>query len=155
MAPVELIEVKSQMAIIVAKSIPDKPGIAGVLFSHLGTAGFNVEMIAETAVSGGLADISFALNESQVEKALEHLRGLDNVKISDFVVLRGRGILTVYGKNLASEPGIAGKVFALLAQEAINIDMISTSLISISVLIKDSYLAPAKNLLTKELGLDA
>lgn len=155
MAPVELIEVKPLMAIIVAKSIPDKPGIAGELFSHLGTAGFNVEMIAETAVSGGLADISFALNESQVEKALEHLRGLDKIKISDFVVLRGRGILTVYGKNLASEPGVAGKVFSLLAQEAINIDMISTSLASISVLIKDSYLAPAKNLLTKELGLDA
>jgi aspartate kinase len=155
MVAVELIEVKPLMAIIVAKSIPDKPGIAGELFSHLGAAGFNVEMIAETGVSGGLADISFALNESQVESALEHLKELDKIKISDFVVLRGRGILTVYGKNLASEPGIAGKIFSLLAQEAINIDMISTSLTSISVLIKDSYLTPAKNLLTKEFGLDA
>jgi len=151
---VELIETKPKMAMVIVKSLPNRPGIAAELFSHLGIAGFNVEMIAEIGVSGDAADISFALSASQAEKAVEHLKTLPEIKAEGFQVIRGMGILTVYGKNLSREPGIAGKVFALLAQEAINIEMISTSFTSISVLIKDSYLAPAKNLISQGLGLD-
>jgi aspartate kinase len=153
--PVELIETKRRMAMVIAKSVPDKPGIAGELFSQLGKAGFNIEMISESSISGGSAEISFALNESQVKEAVAHLKGLEVLKSSEFVIEKGRGILTVYGKNLAHEPGIAGKIFSILAQEAINIDMIGTSFTAISVLIKDSYLTPARNLLSRELGLDA
>jgi len=153
--PVELIETKPHMSMVIAKSVPDKPAIAGELFSHLGKAGFNIEMISESSISRGLAEISFALNESQVNEAVAHLKSLDVLKTSDFVIEKGRGILTVYGKNLAREAGIAGKIFSFLAQEAINIDMISTSFTAISVLIKASYLTPAKNLLSREFGLDA
>ncbi len=152
---VELIETKPRMAIIVAKSVPNRPGIAGEFFSCLGNAGFNVEMISETSVSGNLADISFAVNEPHVEKIVKHLENCAGFEIAEFEVIRKRGLLTVYGKNLSREPGIAGKVFSLLAQEAINIDMISTSFTSITVLIKESYLAPARNLMMKEFELDA
>lgn len=151
--PIELVETKPSVAKVIVKSLPNKPGIAAELFSHLGSAGFNVEMITESGISGDLADISFAITESQAEKAVEHLIKVSGFKTDDYVIEKGLGILTVYGKNLARQPGIAGKVFSLLAQEAINIEMISTSLTGISVLIKDSYLGPAKNLISKELGV--
>lgn len=153
--PIELVEIKAKMAMLIAKSLPHKPGIAAELFSQLGSAGFNVEMISESGVSGTLADISFAVNESQAERTVEHLRNFSGIQAQDYIIIKGMGILTVYGKNLSHEPGIAGKVFSLLAQEAINIEMISTSFSSISVLIKDSYLRPAKNLIRREFGLKA
>ena len=153
--PIELIETKPHLVMVVAKSLPNRPGIAAELFSQLGSGGYNIEMIAETGISGNLADISFAISEDQAEKAVEHLMKTESFANVDCHTFPGMGVLTVYGKTLSQEPGVAGKIFSVLAREAINIEMISTSFTAISVLIKESYLGPAQNLLRKELGLDA
>jgi aspartate kinase len=154
-SPVELIEAKSNMAMVIAESLPNRPGIAAELFSHLGKGGFNIEMITETSAEDSRANIAFAIDAENAEAAIEHLNGLSSLEIAGFSITRGMGILTIYGKNLSREPGVAGKVFSILAQEAINIEMISTSFTSITVLIKESYLAPAKNLMMNEFGLNA
>ncbi|MBD3285788.1 ACT domain-containing protein [candidate division WOR-3 bacterium] len=151
---VELVEIKTNMAMVVAKSVPDRPGIAAELFSHLGSGGFNILMIAESKLTENRADISFALEDKYVTKAVEHLKGLASLDNPEFIVKHEMGMLTVYGKKLSREMGIAGKVFSLLAQEAINIEMISTSFSSISVLIEEPYLKPARNLISKEFELD-
>lgn len=152
---VELVETKSDMAMVMAKSVPDKPGMAAELFSHLGSGGFNIAMITESRRADNKADIAFALNEEDADKAIEHLKKLSTLKESEFEVKRRMGMLTVYGKKLSRQAGIAGKVFSVLAQEAINLEMISTSFSSISVLIEASYLTPAKNLMLREFDLDA
>ncbi len=152
---VELIETRSDMAMVVARSMPNRPGIAAELFLSLGKGGFNIEMISESAVEGKLADIAFAIDEQKVSQVEEYLKSSKTLPVKDFSIEKNLGILTIFGKNLSAQPGIAGKVFSLLAQEAINIKMISTSLSSISVLIKSEYLAPAKNLMSKEFGVNA
>jgi len=151
---VELIEIKTDMAMVVVKSVPDKPGIAAELFSHLGSAGFNILMITESKLSDNRADISFALEDKDVEKAVAHLKNLSSLDKPEFLIKHKMGMLTVFGKKLSRQMGIAGKVFSILAQEAINIEMISTSFSSISVLIEAPYLKPAKNLMNREFGLD-
>lgn len=155
MAPVELIETKPGRAMVIVKSLTNRPGIAAELFSILGSGGFNIEMIAETGVSGNIASVSFALDERDAEKAAQHLKDSSSLKVHDVEITNGLGVMTFYGKLLAQEPGIAGKIFSLLAQEAINIEMISTGFTSISILVKQEYLNPAKNLITKELGINA
>lgn len=152
--PVEWIETIPKRTMVIAKSLVNKPGIAAQLFSQLGKGGFNVEMISETGVSGDTADISFVLDESEAERAIDYLKS-SPMNIREFLSIPSMGILTIYGKALIAEPGIAGKIFTVLADEGINIEMISTSLASISVLIRQEYLEPAKNMLAKELNLDA
>ncbi|MBN2378967.1 ACT domain-containing protein [candidate division WOR-3 bacterium] len=152
---VELVETKANMAMVIAKSVPDRPGIAAEFFSHLGTGGLNILMISESKLADSKADIAFALLEADVEKATKLLKDLTSLESTEFVIKRRMGMLTVYGKKLSRQTGIAGKIFSILAQEAINIDMISTSFSSISVLIDSSYLKPAKNLMLKEFGLEA
>lgn len=153
--PVEWIETISRRTMVIARSLENTAGIAAKLFSQLGAGGFNIEMISETGVSGDKANISFVLAEEDAEKAMEYLKSCAQIKVGELSAVGGMGILTVYGKALIHEPGIAGKVFTVLADEGINIEMISTSLASISVLIKEEYLEPAKNMLIQELKVNA
>ena len=113
--PVELIETRPHKAMVILRSLPNRPGIAAELFTQLGKGGFNVEMISQCGVSGALADISFAVGEEEVERAIEHLKDSSSLKIRDYSVVRNMGVLTAYGKALAYEPGIAGRIFFLLA----------------------------------------
>ena len=149
------IETQPKMTMVTARSLLNRPGIAAELFSYLGNSGFNIEMISQSGVSDKLADISFALHEEDAEKAVEHLKNMPNLGAKEFSQLKGMGILTVFGHGLVRIPGIAGRVFSILAKEGVNIEMISTSLSSISVLILEEYLSPSRNILETELEQDA
>ncbi|NLI97355.1 ACT domain-containing protein [bacterium] len=150
-----IIETQPKITMVVAKSLSNSPGIAAELFSALGTKGFNIEMITQSIINDNTADISFAIMSDDAQNAVEHLKTLSDLSIKEFILYPGMGILTVYAKGLSGIPGIAGKVFSILAKEGVNIEMISTSLSSISVLILEEYLAPSKNILDKELKLNA
>lgn len=149
------IEIQPRITMVIARSLQNKPGIAAELFSHLGAAGFNIEMITQSAVSEKLADISFALGQDDAKRVIEHLKTLASLAAREFTTVEGKGILTVFGHGFVRAPGLAGRLFSLLANEGINIEMISTSLSSISVLIKEDLLERARIVLTEELNKDA
>lgn len=149
------VETQPKITMVTAKSLENKPGIAAELFSHLGNAGFNIEMITQSGVSDKFADISFALAQDEAERAIEHIKSLTHLDVKEFVSIKGMGILTVFGRGFANKPGLAGRVFSLLAREGVNIEMISTSLSSVSVLIREEFLMPSRNLLERELVQDA
>lgn len=134
---IEDIEAKIGMAKITVKSVPDKPGVAGTLFSLLGEKGFNVEHIAQSSTGKQRCNLSLAVYERELFRIIAFLKeNLSKIGARGITSEGGLATVTVYGRKLATSPGMAGKVFSLLAKRRINIEMISASLSTISCLVK-------------------
>ena len=128
---------KKDEAQITLSKIPDRPGIAAEVFKTLADAGISVNMIAQSIGENQLNTISFTLERTKLEEAkilLEKL--LDLWKEGEIHIDRDIAIVSVVGIGMRSHAGIAAKMFSALAQEGINIEMISTSEIKISCVVK-------------------
>jgi aspartate kinase len=117
--------------------VPDEPGAAARIFGALAEANVNVDMIVqnEPTSAGGLAEISFTVPREDFRVASEALESLRGEAYTDLVAHAEMGKVSIVGAGMRSHPGVAAKVFATLAAEEINIDMISTSPIKISCVI--------------------
>jgi len=135
--------------------IPDRPGVAARIFSALGKAGINVDMIIQSEASDKKNDISFTLSEGDVKKALSALRPVKKaLEAKDLVANNNVGKIAVVGVGMRSHPGVASKMFQTLADAKINIQMISTSEIKISCVISRDHVDQAVRELHKAFGLD-
>jgi aspartate kinase len=115
--------------------LPHKPGIAAKLFNALGEATVNVDMISYGAGQSS-SDISFTVDKPDLLKAEKVISGLkQSLGFSDVIVNEKAGKLSIVGVGMKSHTGVAGKLFEVLANEGIGIDMISTSEIKVSVVI--------------------
>jgi len=113
----------------------DEPGVAGRIFTALADAGINVDVIIQNEPVGddALADLSFTVDRSDLAAATDTISALD---VSQGVRTEERiGKVSIVGAGMRSHPGVAAKVFAVLGDERINIEMISTSPIKISCVI--------------------
>jgi aspartate kinase len=119
--------------------IPDKPGMAARVFKALGDATVNVDMIVQNVSHGSGApatDISFTMDKPDLLKAKKVIDGLKaELGIREVIANESIGKLSIVGVGMKSHTGVAGKMFETLAKEEVNIDMISTSEIKISVVI--------------------
>ncbi len=119
--------------------IPDKPGMAARVFKALGDATVNVDMIVQNVSHGSGApstDISFTMDKPDLLKAKKVIDGLKSeLSIREVIANESIGKLSIVGVGMKSHTGVAGKMFEVLAKEGVNIDMISTSEIKISVVI--------------------
>jgi aspartate kinase len=132
--------------------IPDKPGIAAKLFNSLGEEKINVDMIIQSIHSSGLlADMAFTVARSDMKKAVEVTKrvaaelGAEGV-ISDDNVAK----VSIVGVGMISKPGVAGIMFSVLGKNGVNIEMISTSEIKISCVVKADQAKKAMEILHKE-----
>jgi aspartate kinase len=119
--------------------VPDKPGVAAKIFKALGDATVNVDMIVQNISHGTgtpQTDISFTVEKADLLKAQKVIDGLKKeVGLRDVITAEKIGKLSIVGVGMKSHTGVAGKLFETLAQAGVNIDMISTSEIKISVVI--------------------
>jgi aspartate kinase len=119
--------------------VPDKPGVAAKIFKALGDAVVNVDMIVQNISHGTgtpQTDISFTADKPDLLKAQKVIAGLKKeIGFRDVITAEKIGKLSICGVGMKSHTGVAGKLFETLAKEGINIDMISTSEIKISVVI--------------------
>lgn len=126
----------SNVARISVVRIPDKPGIAFKMFSKLSAKGINVDIILQSIGRDGTKDITFTVERSQLKNAKEVLsefiKALENV---DIVYDDNVAKISIVGAGMETHPGVATKMFEALYDAQINIQMISTSEIKISVLI--------------------
>ena len=137
--------------------VPDKPGVAGRIFGALADANVNVDMVIQNepvSHSDG-ADLSFTVEQDDLDTAVETIKGLGEelgVEPDD-----GMGKVSIVGAGMRSHPGVAAKVFKTLGDEDINIEMISTSPIKISCVIRADQVPAAVKALhgAFELGEDA
>ena len=129
---------KNQAKVTLA-TVPDRPGVAARIFKALADANINVDMIVQTASHGGGAkatDISFTLDKPDLLKAQKTLEGIQaEMGIPEIIADEKIGKLSIVGVGMRSHSGVAAKMFETLAREGVNIDMISTSEIKISVVI--------------------
>ena len=119
--------------------VPDKPGVAARIFEAIGEANINVDMIVQNISHGSgkpATDLSFTVDKPDLLKAQKVIEGLrGEVGFGEVIATDKIGKLSIVGVGMKSHSGIAGKMFKTLAREGVNIDMISTSEIKISVII--------------------
>ena len=142
---------------ITIQGLPDKPGVAAEIFGDLATNHVNVDMIVQSAASEGQkADITFSLGRADLPKALEIIGGAqESLAFDDVVANENVTKISVVGMAMRSQPGVAKTMFQTLAERGINLEVISTSEIKISVLIASDYTELAVRSLHTAFGLDA
>jgi aspartate kinase len=120
-------------------AVPDKPGVAARIFKSLGDATINVDMIVQNVSHGAgtpTTDISFTVDKPELLKAQKVIEGLKaEVGFREAIADEKIGKLSIVGVGMKSHSGVAAKMFETLAKEGVNIGMISTSEIKISVVI--------------------
>ena len=141
---------------ITLAGLKDKPGVAATVFSALADHNVNVDMIVQTAASTeGKTDITFSVGGSELDRAQSVLDGIKtDVGIDEILTSENVCKISVVGMAMRSQPGIAKTMFATLADKGINIEVISTSEIKISVLISRDYTELAVRSLHTAFGLD-
>ena len=135
--------------------VPDRPGIAYQLLGPIADANIDVDMIIQNVAHDGTTDFSFTVNRGEYTKASEILKATAE-KLGARGVVGDNKICKVsaVGVGMRSHPGVASKMFNVLGAEGINIQMISTSEIKISVVVEEKYLELAVRVLHKAFGLD-
>ena len=135
--------------------VPDQPGISAALFEPLAAANVNVDMIVQNTSTDGLTDISFTVPMADT-RVSEEIVGRVAVEIGAKGVSHDSEIakVSLVGAGMKTSPGIAAKMFRTLADEGVNIEMISTSTIRISVVIAVDDLERAARTLHTAFGLD-
>jgi aspartate kinase len=136
--------------------VPDRPGISAALFEPLAEANVNVDMIVQNTSTDGTTDISFTMpmadlgqSESIVQRVSDAI-GATKVTHDDDIAK-----VSLVGAGMKSSPGIAAKMFRVLADEGVNIQMISTSTIRVSIIIPAGDMERAARALHTAFGLDS
>ncbi|OGX17247.1 MAG: aspartate kinase [Omnitrophica WOR_2 bacterium RBG_13_44_8b] len=120
--------------------VPDRPGVAAKIFKELSSKGVNVDMIVQNVSHTRKTDISFTINKTESAKAIRVTRRVAaNIKAGEVIMDGDIARVSVVGVGMKSHPGVAAKMFEVLAKNKANIEMISTSDISISCIIKKKF----------------
>lgn len=134
--------------------VPDKPGIAAKIFGEMAKANINVDMIIQNVSANGLTDLSFTVAKSDLKQTLGLMQRVKN-EIGALGISADEKIakVSVVGLGMKSHPGVAAKMFETLAEQNINIQMISTSEIKISCVIDEASADNAVRAIHEKFGL--
>lgn len=137
------------------RRVPDRPGIAASVFGPLAAANINVDMIVQNVSADGLTDLTFTVGRADLARARAVLESnRERIGFEDLVVDPGVAKVSVVGIGMRSHAGVANTMFKTLAERGINIEVISTSEIKISVLIREEATELAVRALHSAYGLD-
>ncbi|MCX5703519.1 MAG: aspartate kinase, partial [Candidatus Omnitrophica bacterium] len=135
-------------------NVPDRPGAAAKIFKELSSNGVNVDMIVQNVSHLRQTDISFTVNKTDVHKTMKITRKVArNINAGDILHDEDIARVSIVGVGMKSHPGVAAKMFEVLAKAKINIEMISTSDISISCIIQKRFTETAVRALHEKFGL--
>jgi aspartate kinase len=141
---------------ITVGGVPDRPGIAARLFRELADRGINVDMIVQNTGANGMTDISFTIGKTDLEvatRACELVK--DEIGAAEVTSDDNIGRVSIIGAGMKSNPGVTALMFETLSMNGINIEMISTSSIRISCVMRAEKVADAVRFLHTAFGLDA
>jgi aspartate kinase len=143
---------------ITVRGAADRPGVAAAIFGPLSDSNINVDMIVQNVSPDGAAtDLTFTVSKADLKRAVKVLEGARGGTL-DFIELKADADvakLSVIGVGMRSHAGVAQKMFSTLAEKGINIQVISTSEIKVSVLVAEEYLELALRALHTAYGLDS
>jgi aspartate kinase len=141
---------------ITVTNVPDRPGIASRIFSAVAEAGIVVDMIIQNTRQSGLTDLTFTVPKADYNKAMSIQKGVaESIGAEEVLGDENIAKVSVIGVGMRSHSGVAAQMFTALAEENINIMMISTSEIKISCIIEEEQTELAVQVLHRVFGLDA
>src|SRR5690606_28743118 len=141
---------------VTVAGVPDTPGVAAKILAPIGAANIEVDVIVQNVSADGTTDLTFTVHKNDMHKAVSVLEGVAKEVgarqvLSDDKVAK----VSIVGVGMRSHAGVASQMFTALAKDSINIQMITTSEIKISVIIEERYLELAVRCLHTAFGLDA
>jgi aspartate kinase len=137
------------------RGVPDRPGVASTIFGQISDAHVNVDMIIQNVAQDGTTDLTFTVNRSEYTHARSILEKISTqLKAREVVGDDQLAKISIVGVGMRSHAGIASTMFEAMATEGINIELISTSEIKISIGVADRYVELAVRALHKAFGLD-
>jgi len=140
---------------VTVNGVPDRPGIAHAILGPVSAANINVDVILQNVSAAGRTDFTFTVERGDFERTMEILRGVAaDLQAEGVRGDSGIAKVSAVGVGMRSHAGIAATMFGALAREGINIQMISTSEIKISVVIDEKYLELAVRTLHEAFGLE-
>jgi aspartate kinase len=141
---------------ITVHAVPDKPGIAYAILGPIADANINVDVIVQNVSHDGMTDLSFTVTRGDLPQAMKILKDQvkPHIKCKEVTGDDRMAKVSVVGMGMRSHAGIAAQMFRTLAEEGINIQMISTSEIKISVVVDEKYAELAVRVLHKAFELD-
>jgi len=140
---------------VTVRRVPDRPGIAASVFGPLAENGINVDMIVQNVSEDGTTDMTFTVNKAELPRARAVLESAQrHIGYAEITADADVAKLSVVGVGMRSHAGVAGTMFKALAARGINIQVISTSEIKVSVLIAAEYTELAVRALHTAYGLD-
>lgn len=152
---VKAVTCNTKEAKITISGVEDKPGVASRIFSALADSHVVVDMIIQNSSAEGKTDISFTIPEADLGKGLEICRGIEEYfQAENINGCEDIAKVSIIGLGMRSYSGVAAKMFSALAREGINIEMISTSEIKISCVIRQKYAELAVRILHDVFELD-
>jgi aspartate kinase len=148
------VSVDRRQAKVTVNRVPDRPGVASRIFTAIAGAGINVDMIVQNVSADGSTDISFTTHSDELPK-INGLLGplVAEIGAHSFSAQGGIAKLSVVGIGMRSHSGVAAKMFELLGEAGINIQMITTSEIKISVIVDEDRVDEGANLVHAGFGL--
>ncbi|MGC1419789.1 MAG: aspartate kinase [Acidimicrobiales bacterium] len=141
---------------ITVGGVPDRPGVAAQLFRELANRGINVDMIVQNTGANGMTDISFTVAKTDLDVSRDACNQVkDDIGAADVTTDDNIGRVSIVGAGMKSSPGVTALMFETLSEHGINIEMISTSSIRISCVLRAERVADAVRYLHTAFGLDA
>ncbi len=144
--PVDGAELEEGQAVVALAHVPDRPGVAAMLFEALGEAGLNVDLIVQATHEGGSNDIAFTLAEAELDAATTVCRRLLSELGAEATQLSSEAAMakiSIAGAGIMGRPGVAARLFDTLARMGINLRLIATSEVKVSCLVAGSQGARA------------
>ena len=146
---------QANMAKITVRSLPDRPGVAAALFEPLAQVGISVDTIVQNTSVERTTDISFTITRTDLPRAMREVEALLPILGAEEVVSDPTlASVSVVGSGMQNTPGYASRMFRILAEGDINIDMITTSEIRISCIVREEQVFEAVRLLHRGFQLD-
>ena len=143
------------LAKVTVRGVPDRPGIAAQLFEPLAEAGISVDTIVQNASVEALTDLTFTVDRSDIDSAVRLVQGvLPQIDARELVSDADLGSVSIVGTGMATSPGYAARMFRTLFEHEINIELISTSEIRISCIVRASQVTKAVRALHDAFALD-
>ncbi len=141
---------------VTLRDVPDQPGVAAKVFSSVAEIGANVDMIVQNVSENGMTDLSFTTPLRDLSKVMSLLDELvSDLGARSYLIDKSISKISLVGAGMKTNPGIAAKMFTVLAENGINISLISTSPIRVSVVIDESFAQKAVQCLHTAFGLDS
>lgn len=140
---------------VTIKKVPDEPGTAGFIFTQLAEASINVDMIIQSSTKQGKNDISFTIKEESLEDTRRVMEKIgEKLEIEEIIYDSDMAKVSLIGAGMQSHPGVAARMFTCIGKKKMNIDMISTSEIKISCVVRKNEGKKAVRAIHQEFELD-